>query len=87
MSKLAGAGKIEKQFLNRFPKHPLGADMHFASAMTALAGGNYAEALRRLEIVEYRYPKSRLIGKVKKMRQRLEKTAQGGTAPKSPSKP
>lgn len=59
------AAKLQDLFLGKFPKHPLGADMHFASAMSALAGGDYPEALRRLEIVRYRYPKSRLVARAK----------------------
>lgn len=66
------ASELQKAFLARFRRHPLAADMYFASAMTSLAAGNYREALRLLEVVEYRYPKSRLIGKVKQVRSKLE---------------
>ena len=71
------AEKLQEMFLKKFPQHPLGADMHFSSAMSALANGNYAEALRLLEIVEYRYPKSRIASKVKKLQERLWKSQSG----------
>ncbi len=71
------AQKLKQQFLKRYSKHPLGADMYFASAMTAMASGDYEEADRLLEIVEYQYPKSRIQQKVKKIRERLEKTSGG----------
>ena len=77
LNDLETAQKIEQQFLKQYSKHPLGADMYFASAMTAMASGNYEEAGRLLEIVEYQYPKSRIQQKVKKIRQRLEKSAAG----------
>ena len=70
------ADRLQKIFLEQFPKHPLGADMHFASAMTALAQSDYDEALRLLEIIEYRYPDSRIMPKVKDIQQRLEKSKQ-----------
>ena len=50
------------------------ADIYFASAMTALAASDYDQALRMIEIIEYRYPQSRIINKVKQIKQRLEKT-------------
>jgi tetratricopeptide (TPR) repeat protein len=68
------AEKLQRKFLDRFSDHPLGADMYFASAMGALARSDYAEALRLLEVVEYRYPKSRLMKKIKQIQDRLEKT-------------
>lgn len=70
------AYRLQKIFLEKFPKHPLGADMRFASAMTALAHSDYDEALRLLEIIEYRYPDSRIMPKVKDIQQRLEKSKQ-----------
>ena len=65
------AQKIQDAFLTRFPEHPLGADMHFASAVTALAASNYPEAQRLLDIIPYRYPQSKLLPKVKDMQKRL----------------
>jgi tetratricopeptide (TPR) repeat protein len=69
------AGRLKKGFLEKFPQHPLCADMYFASAMTALASSDYEEATRLLELVEYRYPKSRVFKKAKRIRERLERTA------------
>ncbi len=77
LNDLETAQKLKQQFLKQYSKHPLGADMYFASAMTAMASGDYEEADRLLEIVEYHYPKSRVQQKVKKIRDRLKKTAGG----------
>ena len=78
----AGAEGIRKSFLAKFPDHLLGADMYFAQAMTALAASDYEEALRLLEIIEYRYPTSRILPKAKQIRQRLEGQATRGDARK-----
>jgi len=67
------ASKLADQFLEKFPTHSLGADIHFASAMTAMASGDYEETSRLLEIIEYKYPKSRIQKKVKRIRERLSK--------------
>jgi len=72
------AARLQKMFLERFPNHQLGADMHFASAMTALAAGDYREAARRLEIIEYRYPESRVAGKAATIQARLDASGQTG---------
>ncbi len=71
------AEKLQQTFLEKFSKHPLAADMYFASAISALAKGDYAEALRLLEIIEYRYPKSRIMPKAKRLQKRLRKTLSG----------
>ena len=68
------AAQLQKRFLEQFPEHLLGADMHFASAMTALANGDYDEAARLLEIVEYRYSNSRIVDKAKAIQERLAKS-------------
>ncbi len=68
--------KAQELFLGRFPEHPLGAEMHFASAMSALASFDYAEASRLLEIIEYRYPDAKMMPKVKEIQGRLRKIAE-----------
>jgi hypothetical protein len=68
--------KIQNLFLSRFPEHPLGADMYFASAMNALAAFNYQEAARMLDVIEYRYPKSKIVPKVKEIQGRLRKMSE-----------
>ena len=68
------ADELQKLFLERFADHPLGADMYFASAMTALAASDYDEAARLLEIIQYRYPKSRIIKKTREIQKRISKT-------------
>jgi len=70
----SGPAKVlEEGFLHEFPKHPLAADMYFAAAMSALASGDYQEAERLLEVIEYRYPKSRIRSKVKSVQAQLRK--------------
>jgi len=66
------ADRIKVSFLEQFPMHSLAADMHFASAMAALLASDYDEALRITELIEYRYPESRIAGKVNDIRERLE---------------
>lgn len=67
----AGAKSIQDRFIEDYPRHVLGADMYFATAMAELAASNYDEASRLLEIVEYRYPQSRLHAKVAEIQKRL----------------
>lgn len=69
--------EAQEAFLADYPDHPLGADMYFSSAMSALAASDYAEALRLLEVVEYRYPKYKGMAKVKEVRTRLQARTQG----------
>jgi tetratricopeptide (TPR) repeat protein len=66
------AAKVKRTFLKDYPRHVLGADMYFADAMSQLAASRYDEAARLLEIVEYRYPESRLGPKVVEIRKRLQ---------------
>lgn len=66
------ADALASNFLKQFPDHPLGADLYFASAMSKLAEGKYEEAIKLLETVEVRYPKSPLIPKVKEVHTRLQ---------------
>jgi tetratricopeptide (TPR) repeat protein len=68
------ADELQKTFLERFPEHPLGADLYFASAMTALAASDYEETERLLEIIEYRYPKSKISQKAKQIQDRIAKS-------------
>ncbi len=73
----------QNTFLSQFPDHPLGADMYFAGAMKALASGEYQDALRLLRFVEYRYPNSRMMDKVREIKSRVETYAQGAGAVRS----
>lgn len=79
---LEAAKKLQAEFLERFPRHPLGADMVFASAMASLSASDYPETLRLLDLIEYRYPDSRLVPKVKELQQRLQ-----GSSPASHPQP
>ena len=65
------AEKLRQAFLKRFPEHALAAKVYFATALSALSATDYEEASRLLEIIEYRFPKSKLIAKVKDIQSRL----------------
>lgn len=84
----SGSDGVEKQwrdeFLARFPDHPLGADMYFASAMNSLAAGEYDESLRLLEFIEHRYPQAGIIEQVHELKQRLS-SAQAAKASGTPA--
>lgn len=78
-NKPEAAEKLQRTFLEKFPEHTLAADMYFASAMKALAAGDYDEALRLLEVIEYRYPSSRIVKKARQIQSRLTKRTSGKT--------
>jgi tetratricopeptide (TPR) repeat protein len=77
-SRLAG-----EQILKRFPDHVLAADIHFNEAMRLLADGNYAEADRKLAMIQTKFPSAASMKKVTDIRQRLRNMAT--TAPVQPS--
>ena len=72
---LQGAHALQEEFLGRFSRHPLAVDMYFDSAMMAVATADCDKALRLFDIIEYRFPKSILIKKVKKIRQQIQDTS------------
>ena len=88
-NRLPEASRLQQDFLRRFPEHSLGADMYFASAMSSLAEGDYEEARRQLEVLEYRYPKSRVIGRARMIQQKLQsfRSETATTQGKEPQKP
>lgn len=49
---------VLKDFLNRYPKEPFGAEMYFAIARDCLAAQRYHEALAVLESLKAHYPDS-----------------------------
>jgi hypothetical protein len=67
-----GAKRVGEAFLRQFPDHELGAEFHFADAMAALAETRYDEALRSLDLIETRYPNSKLLPKVKEIREKVQ---------------
>lgn len=71
------AAKIQKDFVKSYPKSMLCADMYFASAMGALAEGDYTEAGRLLEVIEYRYPRSSIASKARQVQERLRGLEKG----------
>jgi TolA-binding protein len=81
VNRLEEAKKVQNAFLEQFPDHPLAADMLFASAMAALATSDYPETLRLLDLIEYRYPNSKLLPKVKELQQRLQSSSQSSHPP------
>jgi tetratricopeptide (TPR) repeat protein len=74
----AVAEQMHKALLKDFPDHPLVADVYFAHAMESLAASDYDEAARVLEFIEFRFPQSRLIPKVKQIQQRLHPQPSAG---------
>jgi hypothetical protein len=60
-----------REFLNKYPAHPLGADIYFATAMSSLAAADYNGALRVFHFIEYRFPESKLMPRIKDIEQRL----------------
>lgn len=74
------AQQLQQEFLEKYSTHPLGADIYFSEAMKYLAASDYVEALRLLEVIEYRYPKSRLIDRVKQIQVRIEKAVGNDTS-------
>lgn len=67
------AEAVQKRFLSQFPDDPLAAEIYFARAVAARAEGNYDECVRLLEMVEYKFPQSKVLPSVKRMRQSLAK--------------
>jgi hypothetical protein len=70
--KPAEAESWKKKFAQRFPDHPLAADIYFISATDALAAGDYEQARQILQFIEYRFPQSKLIDKVRTIREQLD---------------
>lgn len=70
------ADTLQERFLKDHPQHPLGADMHFASATQALVRSDYGKALRHLEIIEYRYPDYQHMRRVVDLQKRLQDVVQ-----------
>jgi hypothetical protein len=73
--------EYQKQFLEEFPAHPLGADMCFSAAMTALAAGRYDDATRLLQTLEERYPDSKKAKQSKDVLARLTAARSPTTVP------
>jgi len=67
--------RLRKEFLDNFPTNPLGADIYFSTAMQALTASDYAEARRVLEYIEFRYPNSPLMPRVKEIQAKLASIA------------
>ena len=65
------AASTQKEFLERFPRHVLGADLYFDQAMQSLAQSDYSEAERVLSYILYRYPQSRLISRIERIQRQL----------------
>ncbi|MEM1330087.1 MAG: hypothetical protein AAGG07_05965 [Planctomycetota bacterium] len=72
--------QLSQRFHSSFPSHVLGAEIHFVNAMNSVTSGDYGEALRLFEYIEYRYPGSRLIPRVAELRDKLSSSgnATGG---------
>jgi hypothetical protein len=84
------ASELQKSFFEKFPAHPLGAELYYAAAMGLLARCQYTDALRVLRFIRHQYPESPFLPEVKRWEQRLIKsipvesnslTLSKGTAP------
>jgi len=62
----------ERQFMQRFPNHPLGADICFAKAMRHLSEGQYDEARSILLFLQLHYPNSAAATKAKEIALQLQ---------------
>jgi hypothetical protein len=71
----------QKEFLQSFPDHPLGADMCFSAAMTALAAGRYDDSTQFLQTLEDHYPDSKKAKQAKDVLVRLKSARAPTTAP------
>jgi tetratricopeptide (TPR) repeat protein len=67
------AETMKKKFMEKYPQHPLCANMLFDSAINALASTNYSQAREILEQIEYHHPQSKIIPKVRELKERLNK--------------
>ena len=67
------AKAMKKKFLEKYPQNPLSANMLFDSAINALANTNYTQAREILEQIEYHYPGSKIMSKVRELKDRLGK--------------
>ena len=69
------ADALYRRFLEEYPQCDLCADMMFAAAMETLAKGDYEQTARFLEMIEYRYPKSKMVQRARSIRSRLQGTS------------
>ena len=78
LNKRGRAVELQKSFLERFPSHPLAAEMRFALAVAALMAGEYKQATEELDIIEHQFPSSSLIPKVKELKLKLTTPSYSG---------
>ena len=69
------AFRVLNTFLDRYPAHPLGADLYFSSAIDALVDAEYEEVLHLLDRISSGYPDCRLMPQIANMRERVERLA------------
>ncbi len=70
------ADVTRKKFVKTFPDHILAADMYFSQAMNSLARSDYQDCQRIIEYIIYKYPNSRLIKRVKEIKERITKSTE-----------
>lgn len=66
------AERLQERFLDRYPEHPLGADIHFALATGAMASTRYDVAMEHLETIQDRYPNYQHLRRVQDLYERLQ---------------
>ena len=71
MGRISEAQRTEDEFLARFPRQVLGANMLWAQAAPLLAAGDFAGAGRQLSLLLEHYPDSSLAPGVRRIRDQL----------------
>jgi len=65
------SGRIMSAFLQQYPTHELGAEMHLAAATRFVSQDDLPAAERELSLIEQRYPNSPALSEVRHMRDGL----------------
>jgi tetratricopeptide (TPR) repeat protein len=74
LHRTATARGLQKRFCQAFPEHPLAANMYWFAASDAIQDGDEREAIHLLDVIEYRFPKSKVMSEVKRLRKILKTT-------------
>lgn len=88
--KTEDAARIQNSFISDYPDHPLCADMHFASAMNCLAGGDYSGASSFLAKILDKFPTSPVAKKAQEVQTKIaaaDQLVRAATKPSPSSQP
>lgn len=59
LQRVPESDRVKDLFLERFPDHVLGADMHFTASLEALHRADYEQTLKGLDVITSQFPDSR----------------------------